>query len=166
MVSEAQGREGQVVEICRGFHGVPAGSRVFLAPRWMMLEKVLGVDVVRHWLYLADKPSHIGVDEDGLSFPLHRPTVCSHRTRGHGFLSGASLIPSPQWVVAPFQGMRSPWTWIFGGVLVVRVPVVLSYCIRHSMSQFSEDLSPMVPTRYWTPPGATAKSPGMSRAGF
>jgi hypothetical protein len=32
-----------------------------------MLEKVLGVGVVRRWLYLAAKPSHTGVDVDGLS---------------------------------------------------------------------------------------------------
>jgi hypothetical protein len=40
-----------------------------------MLEKVLGVDVVRHWLYLAAKPSHLGVDVDGLSCLLHCPTA-------------------------------------------------------------------------------------------
>jgi hypothetical protein len=27
-------------------------------------------------LYLAAKPSHIGVDVDGLACPLHRPMVC------------------------------------------------------------------------------------------
>jgi hypothetical protein len=42
-------------------------------------------------LYLATKPSHVGVDVDGLACPQHHPTVCSHQTRGHAFLSGATL---------------------------------------------------------------------------
>jgi hypothetical protein len=42
MARGAQGREGYFVEVSRGFHGVPADSRVFWVPRWTMLEKVLG----------------------------------------------------------------------------------------------------------------------------
>jgi hypothetical protein len=42
-------------------------------------------------LYLAAKPSHMGVDVDGLAALLHRPTVCGHQTRGQSFLSGAAL---------------------------------------------------------------------------
>jgi hypothetical protein len=34
------------------------------------------------WLYLAAKPAHVGVDVDGLAYPLHRPTVYSCQTRG------------------------------------------------------------------------------------
>jgi hypothetical protein len=34
------------------------------------------------WLYLAAKPSHAGVDVDGLACPLHRPVACSHQMRG------------------------------------------------------------------------------------
>jgi hypothetical protein len=30
------------------------------------------------WLYLATKPSHVGVDVDRLACLLHRPTTCSH----------------------------------------------------------------------------------------
>jgi hypothetical protein len=56
--------------------GVLLDSRVFLALRWMMLEKVLGVDAVRCQLYLAAKASHLEVDADGLSYPLHHPTIC------------------------------------------------------------------------------------------
>jgi hypothetical protein len=41
-----------------------------------MLEKVLGVDAVRCQLYLAAKASHLEVDADGLSYPLHHPTIC------------------------------------------------------------------------------------------
>jgi hypothetical protein len=43
-------------------------------------------------LYLATKPSHVRVDVDGPSYPLHYPTACSHQSRGHGFLSGAGLF--------------------------------------------------------------------------
>jgi hypothetical protein len=42
-------------------------------------------------LYLAAKPAHVGVDVDGLAFPLHRPTICDYQTRGHGLLSGVVL---------------------------------------------------------------------------
>jgi hypothetical protein len=42
-------------------------------------------------LYLTAKPSHIGIDVDGLACPLHCPMVCNHQTRGHNFLSGAAL---------------------------------------------------------------------------
>jgi hypothetical protein len=38
------------------------------------------------WLYLAAKPAHVGFDVDGLAYPLHRPTACSHQARGHGLL--------------------------------------------------------------------------------
>jgi hypothetical protein len=47
-----------------------------------MLEKVLGVGLKRHLLYLAAKPPHMGVDGDGLAYPLHCPTTCSRQTRG------------------------------------------------------------------------------------
>jgi hypothetical protein len=33
----------------------------------------------------------VWVDVDGLAYPLHRPTACSHQTRGQGFLPGAIL---------------------------------------------------------------------------
>jgi hypothetical protein len=34
------------------------------------------------WLYLVAKPSHVGIDVDGLSCPLHRPTIRSCQMRG------------------------------------------------------------------------------------
>jgi hypothetical protein len=37
------------------------------------------------------KPSHVGVDVDGLACPMHRHTTCSHQTRGQSFLSGVAL---------------------------------------------------------------------------
>jgi hypothetical protein len=43
------------------------------------------------WLYLAAKPSHLGVDVDGLAYSLHWPTVCSFQMRGLGLLPGTVL---------------------------------------------------------------------------
>jgi hypothetical protein len=41
--------------------------------------------------YLAAKPSHVGVNVDGLVCPLHRPMACCRQMRGQGFLSGKVL---------------------------------------------------------------------------
>jgi hypothetical protein len=57
----------------------------------MMLGTVLGEVVVLHRLYLATKPSHVGVDVDGLTCPLHRPMVRSRQTMGQCFLLGVVL---------------------------------------------------------------------------
>jgi hypothetical protein len=54
-----------------------------------MLEKVLGDVSSWCWPYLVAKPSHTGVDVDGLAYLLYRPTTCSHQSRGYGFLSDA-----------------------------------------------------------------------------
>jgi hypothetical protein len=43
------------------------------------------------WVYLAAKPSHVGVDLDGLAYLLHHPMVYSHQTRGHSLLSSVVL---------------------------------------------------------------------------
>jgi hypothetical protein len=60
--------------------GVLLGSRVFLALRWTMPGMFLG-DVASHRrLYLAAKPSHVGVNVDGLAYLLHHPTTCSRQT--------------------------------------------------------------------------------------
>jgi hypothetical protein len=56
-----------------------------------MSETVLGDIASRHRLYLAAKPSHVGVDVDGLAYPLHHLMVCSRQMRGHGFLSSAAF---------------------------------------------------------------------------
>jgi hypothetical protein len=42
-------------------------------------------------LYLAAKPSHMGVDVDGLACSLHCLTVCDRQTKGYDFLSGVAL---------------------------------------------------------------------------
>jgi hypothetical protein len=52
---------------------------------------VLGDTASWYWLYLVTKPSNMGVDVDGLPYPLHRPMTCSHQTRGQGILSGTAL---------------------------------------------------------------------------
>jgi hypothetical protein len=54
---------------------------------------VLGDVVVLCRFYLTAKPSHVGVDKDGLSCPLHRPIVCNCHMREQSFLLGA-VIPS------------------------------------------------------------------------
>jgi hypothetical protein len=56
-----------------------------------MPELVLGDVAAWRRLYLAAKPSDVGVYVDGLSYPLHRPTACSHQTRGQSFLSVVAL---------------------------------------------------------------------------
>jgi hypothetical protein len=56
-------------------------------------------------LYLAAKPAHVGVDVDGLAYPLHRPMACDCHTRGHGVLPGAVLSCCCSGAVAPFQGI-------------------------------------------------------------
>jgi hypothetical protein len=68
--------------------GILLGSRSL---RWTMPGMVLGDVASQRRLYLAAKPSHVGVDVDGLACPLHRPIVCSSQTKGYGFLSGATL---------------------------------------------------------------------------
>jgi hypothetical protein len=54
-----------------------------------MLEKVLGDVASWCWPYLVAKPSHVGVDVDGLAYHLHHHMAYSCLTRGQGFLSGA-----------------------------------------------------------------------------
>jgi hypothetical protein len=42
-------------------------------------------------LYLGAKPSHVGVNVNGLVCPMHCATVCSHQMRGQSFLSGVAF---------------------------------------------------------------------------
>jgi hypothetical protein len=51
------------------------------------------------WLYLAAKPSHVGVDVDGLACPLHRPMVRTNQMRGQGLPPGVvfSCCYSRRW---------------------------------------------------------------------
>jgi hypothetical protein len=57
----------------------------------MMPGTVFGDVASRHRFYLAAKPSHVGVDVDGLACPLHRLMICIYQMRGHGFLSSTAL---------------------------------------------------------------------------
>jgi hypothetical protein len=43
-------------------------------------------------LYLAAKPSHVGVDVNDLAYYMHRPTVCRRQTRRQSLLFGAALF--------------------------------------------------------------------------
>jgi hypothetical protein len=65
MTRGGQTREGWFIEVGRGFYDVLVGSRVFLLPRWMILEKISGDVASRCWPCLVAKPSHMGVDVDG-----------------------------------------------------------------------------------------------------
>jgi hypothetical protein len=38
------------------------------------------------WLYLLTKPSHVGVDVDGLAYPLHQLVVRTYQMRAQGHL--------------------------------------------------------------------------------
>jgi membrane-anchored protein YejM (alkaline phosphatase superfamily) len=57
---------------------------------------------------LATKPSHVGVDVDGLAFPLHYPMTCSYQMRRQGFLPGASLSHHSEVVGGAFSGDVRP----------------------------------------------------------
>jgi hypothetical protein len=52
----------------------------------------------------------LGVDVDGLAYPLHWPTVCSYQMRGHGLLLGVilSYCCSGHNAAAPFRGCEAP----------------------------------------------------------
>jgi hypothetical protein len=57
MISGAQTREGQFIEVGRGFHGILNGTRVFLPSRWMVFKKIPGDVALRCWTCLVTKPS-------------------------------------------------------------------------------------------------------------
>jgi hypothetical protein len=89
-----------------------------------MLETVLGDGSSRSRHYLAAKPSHMGVDVDGLACPLQRPVAYNRQTRGHGFLLGAALSHPVVVGGDAFPRDANPQAWIFDGVLTVWVPVL------------------------------------------
>jgi hypothetical protein len=75
MAKDAPSRGGRFIVADWGFHNLLICSGVFLALRWMMLEKVLGVSAMRCGPYFVAKPSQVGVDVDGTSCPLRRPVL-------------------------------------------------------------------------------------------
>jgi hypothetical protein len=48
----------------------------------MMFRKIPGDVASWHRLYLVAKPSHMGVNVNGLAYPLHHPTASYRQTRG------------------------------------------------------------------------------------
>jgi hypothetical protein len=74
----------------------------------MMPRMVLGDVALRRRLYLTAKSSHIGVDMDGLAYPLHRPTVCNRQTKGQGFLPGTVLSRHAAMDSGAFPGDAKP----------------------------------------------------------
>jgi hypothetical protein len=52
---------------------------------------VLGDIVSWCRLYMAAKPSHVGVDVDRLTCPLHHHMAYSHQMRGQSFPTGVAL---------------------------------------------------------------------------
>jgi hypothetical protein len=64
MASGALDRGDGFIEAGHGFSGILLGSRTL---RWMMPGMIFGDVASRHRLYLAAKPSHVGVDVDRLA---------------------------------------------------------------------------------------------------
>jgi hypothetical protein len=81
-------------------------------------------------LYLAAKPSHVRVNVDGLSCPLHHPMACGYQTRGHVYLSGVVLSHRVAVGGGAFPGCAKPHAWIFDGVLIIWVPVLPNLCME------------------------------------
>jgi hypothetical protein len=75
MTSGAPNKVHWFIEVGAAFSGVLLGSR---ALRWIMPGTVLGYIAMLHWLYLATKPSHVGIDVDRLAYPMHHPMNYSH----------------------------------------------------------------------------------------
>jgi hypothetical protein len=73
-----------------------------------MTETVLRDIASWHQLYLASKPSHVGVNVDGLSYPLHHPMTYSHHARGQSFMSRAALSHRAAMGGGAFPGIVKP----------------------------------------------------------
>jgi hypothetical protein len=82
----------------------------------------LGDVTLRCRIYLVAKPSHVGVDVDRLACPLHHSMACRRGVRTSCQMRSCPVVS--QWAIAPFRGMQSPKSLIFGAVLIVRVPVL------------------------------------------
>jgi hypothetical protein len=71
--------------------------------------------------------SRLGIDADGLAYPLHQPTAHRCQTRGHGLLPGVVLLL--QWAVAPFGGCEPsppPSSVDIDGELSASMPALLN----------------------------------------
>jgi hypothetical protein len=60
--------------------------------RWTVPGTVLRDVIALRQLYLSAKPSHMGVDVDGLAYPLHHPTAYGCESRAQSPLSDTSLL--------------------------------------------------------------------------
>jgi hypothetical protein len=118
MGREAPSRVGRFVGVGWGFHGLLISSRVFLALRWMMLEKVFGVGAMRSVPYLLAKPSKVGVDVERTPCSLCPPPSVgvglAYRFFGLGrfFLAWSPSLylgeSQPIWAYAPRRSGRGP----------------------------------------------------------
>jgi hypothetical protein len=78
----------------RGWTGLPESSSGLLSVPGVEVDDARDDSWRRCFVasaYLPTKPSHVGVDVDGLAYPLHHHTTCSHQMRGQGVLSGVAL---------------------------------------------------------------------------
>jgi hypothetical protein len=146
MTSGAQTWDDWFVEVDWGIHGFPVGSRVFFLPPgcsfWLL--GILGIEVgdahddswrcsFAKQLYLAAKPSHIGVDVNGLACPLHWHMGHSCQSRGHGLSARRYPVLSLEWAVVPFEGCELPRH----RYLMERWPLwYLYYWILHMVNHF------------------------------
>jgi hypothetical protein len=89
------------------------------------------------WLYLPTKPSHVGVDADGLAYPLHWPTAHSYQTRVLGLLLGdvLSCRCSGQWRLS--GDVKPPLCVDIDGKLSASIPALLN--LRWGKSFLSGD---------------------------
>jgi hypothetical protein len=80
-------------------------------------------------LYLAAKPTHVGVDVDELACPLHHPMAYGHQTRGQGLLRddvlSCPVIVVGQWRLS--RGCEAPGLDIWWSIDHVDTCVAESY---------------------------------------
>jgi hypothetical protein len=79
----------------------------------------------------------VGVDVDGLAYPLHRPTACGRQMRGQGCLSGDVLSRrcSGQWRL--FGGYEAPG---FGYLVECLPSMYLCYQVLHGIHNFYQGM--------------------------
>jgi hypothetical protein len=81
--------------------------------RWMVLEKVLRVGPMRSGPYLVAKPSQVGFDVDGISYPLCHPLLVgvglAYRVFGLGRFF---LARSPSFSLGGVAAPIDPYTMI------------------------------------------------------
>jgi hypothetical protein len=130
MASGASDWESRFIEVGQSFLDVLLDPR---ALRWMMPEMILREVVMWRQLYLAAKPSDVGVHVDGLAYPLHRRIACGCQTRGHSFLSVAALSHHAVVGGGTFSRVRSPRV---GYLMECWSSGYLCYRILHGVNHF------------------------------